>query len=225
MDLFDLESVPRQSRAQGRNARPRIPFDAYFTPGKPVRQILDVLRSDYGLAKDLRNPTWRCVEPSCGAGHIVDQLCGFGGIAPERITGIDVSAAGFGRIRDLHRGVQLVHGDFLGWTPARPVDLVIGNPPYGGQMPEKFVRHFMNWPEPPRLAALLLRLCWASTQERYALHRDHPSDLNVLAERPSFTNDGQTDGQDYAWFVWSQAGGGQWRVIGPADPAQTRIAL
>lgn len=220
-----LDNVPERP-AKGRNIRPRLPGDAYYTPGKPVRQVLDLLRTEYGLGQAMRNPLWRCVEPSCGAGHIIDQLRGFGGIAAERITGIDTAAGGFSRIRDLHRGVQLVHGDFLKWRPARPVDLVIGNPPYGDQLPERFVRHCMSWAERPRLIAFLLRAGWAASQDRYALHREFPSDLNVLAERPSFTNDGGTDGQDYAWFIWSAGSdGGRWRVIGPADPAQTRLSL
>jgi len=50
---------------------------------------------------------------------------------------------------------------------------------------------------------MLLRLNFLASRKRHGwwnLHR--PSALFVLSQRPSFTEDGQTDATDYAWFYW-----------------------
>ena len=211
--------------ANGANKRPRIEGDAYFTPGKPVRQILQVLkrdiyRGDYGLSE------LRVIEPSCGAGNILTEVIGFGGVRPEHCIGVDIA--------DVPRGEHLagcnfIQADFLSWASSQQMqdyDLIIGNPPYGDDMPAKFVQAILDrpWRERPSVVLLLMRLAWLASAKRVELHRRFPPSVYVLSERPSFTKDGKTDGADYAWFMWETVppGYGQKPIIeilGTDDPA------
>lgn len=211
--------------ANGANKKPRIEGDAYFTPGKPVRQILQVLRRDVWRQESIRQ--MRVLEPSCGAGNILTELVGFGGVGPENCTGVDIA--------DVPRGPHLagctfVQADFLQWVDGRSLsdfDLVIGNPPYGDDLPAKFVEAIMGKPfeDRPVVLALLMRMAWLASAKRVALHRRFPPSVYVLSDRPSFTKDGKTDGADYAWFVWKDIGRYSKpechiEVLGTEDPGQ-----
>lgn len=207
--------------ANGANKKPRIEGDAYFTPGKPVRQIIAALKANH-IGADWRNR--RVLEPSCGAGNILTEVIGFGGAQAKNCVGVDVV--------DHPRGehladMQFIHGDFLEQDlRLRDYTLVIANPPYGDDLPERFVRRLLGDPyDRPLVVAMLLRLAWLSSGKRAALHRELPPDVYVLSERPSFTGNGKTDGADYAWFVWDVAaiacrGYGHVRVLGTEDPGQ-----
>jgi len=211
--------------ANGANKKPRIEGDAYFTPGKPVRQILQVLRRDVWRSdRGLKN--LRVLEPSCGAGNILTEVIGFGGVEPKNCTGIDIA--------DVPRGSHLtgchfVHADFLQWADERrrldEYDLVIGNPPYGDDLPAKFVEAILNrpWKDRPTVLLLLMRLAWLASAKRVALHRKFPPSVFVLSDRPSFTKDGKTDGADYAWFMWDNSQilrPAVIEVLGTEDPGQ-----
>ena len=104
-------------------------------------------------------------------------------------------------------------------------DLVVGNPPY--RRAEAFVRRSIEISD--GLVAMLLRVAFLETQERYPFWCDHPPlALRVLVERPSFshaevpdapkqpdlfgevhdvgTPSGGTDLTAYAWLIWGGAG-------------------
>jgi len=214
--------------ANGANKKPRIEGDAYFTPGKPVRQILHLMLSQYRQNGTLRG--LRVLEPSCGAGNILTEVVGFGGVLPEDCTGVDIA--------DVPRGPHLagcnfVHADFLQWVQGRDLSeysLVIGNPPYGDDMPAKFIEAMLSKPfdQWPATVVLLMRLAWLASAKRADLHRKYPPSVYVLSDRPSFTKDGKTDGADYAWFVWNRGRSGMFRpswdshieVLGTEDPGQ-----
>jgi hypothetical protein len=93
--------------------------------------------------------------------------------------------------------------DFLRKTPPdSPVFyVVITNPPYNQAL--EFVETSMRW---GRIVVMLLRLNWIASAKRHAFVRDHPPDVYVLPNRPSFTGKG-TDATEYAWFVWGMGGG------------------
>jgi hypothetical protein len=85
-------------------------------------------------------------------------------------------------------------------------DVVITNPPYNQAL--EFVKQSMLF---GTTVVMLLRLNWVASQKRHAFVREHPPDVYVLPNRPSFTGKG-TDSIEYAWFVWGQ-GGGRLRVL------------
>ena len=93
-------------------------------------------------------------------------------------------------------------------APAERYDVGISNPPFGDA--DAFVRKLLAecW-----IVVALLPLGFAASAGRAALHAEFPSDLYVLAERPSFTGDGKTDSRDVAWFVWGLGPGGRWSVL------------
>lgn len=215
--------------ANGANKKPRIESDAYFTPGKPVRQILHVLRRDVfrGNSGNLR-----VLEPSCGSGNILTEVLEAGMAHPWGCTGVDIVDVPRG---DHLAGCTFVHADFLSWASSQQMqdyDLVIGNPPYGDDMPAKFVEVILDrpWRERPGTVVLLMRLAWLASAKRVELHRRHPPSVYVLSERPSFTKDGKTDGADYAWFMWKNPPHEYRRaptieVLGTEDPAQPGLSL
>jgi len=58
-----------------------------------------------------------------------------------------------------------------------------------------------------KAVALLLRLCWLSGKEdRRGFLKEHPPAVWLLPNRPTFTGDGKTDSQEYAWFCWGCGG-------------------
>lgn len=199
--------------------KPRVEKDAYFTPPKPVRQILAAIRREH--LPDLHRR--KVLEPSCGAGNILAEVVSFAGVSPKLCTGVDIVE----RPRPASlSSCTFMTADFLkAEVRADEFDLVIGNPPYINDLPERFVRRLMATSQVVDLPviALLLRLGWLASAKRAEFHARFPADVHVLSERPSFTNDGRTDGCDYGWFVWSRRSlchGGRISVIGSADPAQ-----
>ncbi len=208
-------------------APPRIDNDAYYTPPGPVRQILQVLKDMTGL-----NPGSTVLEPSCGGGNIIHEVITKLGVDEANVTGVDVSDRGFAGIRALHPGVKLHHRSVLDDPPIRSdmtrdlgsmcyrrdFDLCIGNPPYGDDLPELFVRKLMALQNCYTIA-FLLRLNWLGSVRRNDLHRRFPPRVYVLSKRPSFSDNGKTDGCEYAWFVWTRyADGGHIEVLPPYEP-------
>lgn len=63
------------------------------------------------------------------------------------------------------------------------VDLVVANPPYGGDLPMRFIE---AWLPRATVSAWLLRLNWLSSATRNAFLRTHSVDVIVLPRRPSF---------------------------------------
>ena len=192
--------------------------DAYYTPPKPVRIILHELRDEIAL---LDGPV---IEPSAGAGSIVQQLVGFSGIDPRRITACDVDADALAICRKSTPGIHIRHGDFRSYRPAVQPALIAANPPYLGDLPEEFVEHAFGWSykrSRPMMMFALLRLGWLGSQGRAPFHRRNPADIYILPDRPSFTGDGATDASEYAWYVWrSWRLGGRYFHLPVRDPAQ-----
>lgn len=75
-------------------------------------------------------------------------------------------------------------------------DVLLTNPPFSGA--EEFLKRGLEVAEH---VVLLLRLNFAASAKRAPLMHDHPPDVYVLPNRPSFTGKG-TDSIEYAWFHW-----------------------
>lgn len=169
--------------------RERNALDFYETPPETTRAILAHLE-----------PASIVLDPCCGDRAIL--LAVAEAWPGASCLGADIDPA---RAAD-------VHIDALGpesWTC--PGVTVITNPPYSRA--EEFVRRALLEVGPTGTVAMLLRLAFLESKGRASLHAKHPSDVFVLAKRPSFTGDGRADSAAYAWFVWGPGRGGRWEVL------------
>lgn len=190
--------------ATGRGKK-REAFDFYPTPQKPVISLMNRRILPVG-------GNW--LEPCVGAGNIVHSVNTWhqnrGMISPSW-TGVDlrefeeVEAAAFGCD-------ELIAGtDFLSWTPPGIYDAIVTNPPYS--VARQFAEHALNFAP---VVAMLLRVGFLGSIERFQFNRQFPANVYVLSNRPSFTGDGGSDSSEYAWFVWDRhRDGGRWEVLPP----------
>lgn len=87
--------------------------------------------------------------------------------------------------------------DYLN-TPYSRVDCIITNPPYS--LAQEFVEKAHNDAD---VVIMLLRMGFLESMRREDFWKKYPLDnLITLSKRPSFTEDGKTDGAGYAYFVW-----------------------
>lgn len=181
--------------------------DQYFTPAWAVHPFLEA------VAEYANRPGDIVLEPSVGHGAVLSQIAASRPAA--RLVGVDIDGNCLAHAVKACPGMVPVHEDYLGlsWPEAagRP-ELIPGNPPY--VLATQFVRKLLREVSPTGAIGLLLRLCWMETPERRELLDANPCEVIVLERRPSFTGDGNTDGQAYAWFVWHPRGdsrNGKWR--------------
>lgn len=182
--------------------KPRAEHDYYPTP----RWVVDAIVPYLPIPQ-------RVFDPACGTGELLS-------VYPEaEKTGIEIDRERASRVAGI---ISLVHGhdslprvtvgDAL-TTPWPSADLLIMNPPF--KRANEFIRRAMEWrragPYRPTVACLA-RLTILESESRRELHTEYPSDVYVLARRPSFAH-GKTDSTTCVWLVWSPGGGGRWRVI------------
>lgn len=118
--------------------------------------------------------TLKYMEPCRGSGRIYDNL--------------PIGSA-WGEIR---QGVDYLKTEY------NPVDIIITNPPYS--LAQEFVTKALREAD---VVIMLLRLGFLESMKRWQWWQDNPlCSLMVLSKRPSFTDDGKTDGSGYAWFIW-----------------------
>ncbi len=87
--------------------------------------------------------------------------------------------------------------DYLNTSYDR-VDCIITNPPYS--LAQEFVEKAHNDAD---VVIMLLRLGFLESMRREDFRKQYPLDnLITLSKRPSFTEDGKTDGAGYAYFIW-----------------------
>lgn len=85
-------------------------------------------------------------------------------------------------------------------TEYNHTDIIISNPPYS--LAQEFVEKALRDAD---VVIMLLRLGFLESMKRWEWWQDNPpTSLLVLSQRPSFTEDGKTDGSGYAWYVWDK---------------------
>lgn len=87
--------------------------------------------------------------------------------------------------------------DFLVADLAPKYDVVITNPPFSVWQ-QVVERALVLAPQ----VVMLLRIDVLGSAKRAPCWQAHPADVFVLPSRPSFTGDGATDANNYAWFRW-----------------------
>lgn len=153
--------------------------DFYPTPAWATHAILRALSHRAW-------PMYRVLDPCAGDGAMLRA-------ARDMWSGSEIPAVTFGL--ELHeeraelarsRGLAIQTRDALAPEPWPAFDLALMNPPF--KLAEAFVRRAImeRGFSPGKRAAALLRLAFLESAERVALHRAHPADVYVFANRPQF---------------------------------------
>jgi hypothetical protein len=185
-DLFEtskIHTVPIDGE------KGRIERRAFFTPDLLSLAICRTL-----LAEGVKPSS--ILEPGCGGGAFLRAAAATWPSA--ELSGVDVLPAcdGPGRVTT---------GDLF--DARGPVDLVLGNPDF--TIAEKVVRHGMSILNPGGYVAFLLLDSFEESSGRVPLYEQFPLWLRQqIAQRATFTADGQTDQRPYALFVWKQGWAG-----------------
>lgn len=181
-------------------AKAKLENEAYYTPPWCVRALLKVWQppSCHGI--------W--VEPAVGSGNIVRAMneC----YPAQDWWGCDINPSR-PAARCEPRKLLVETLDFLTFRTAQTAanwlgngtretlaSLVMTNPPFSlaGRFLARSRELFPN-----AYIMLLLRLGFLSSKDRSTLWPKYGEpDLYILANRPSFTEDGETDKYDYAWY-------------------------
>ena len=166
--------------------------DYYSTPAWVTKAILPHI--------NLRGPV---LDPCCGDGAILDQLPTFG-------IGIEINKE---RSEIAGQKHLVIYGSALDHSQQWPIcNTIITNPPYVSALPF-ILRAIAQGFDDIGDCAFLLRLNFLGSKKRAEFHKNHPSDIFVLPQRPSYTGDGATDATEYAWFVWGPNRGNRWQIL------------
>lgn len=93
--------------------------------------------------------------------------------------------------------------DFLTWTPSVAFSTIIGNIPYSHA--KEFIDKSLDILGHGGRILFLLRLAFLESRKRYKWWKEVPlKKVWVLANRPSFTNDGHTDETAYALYLFEK---------------------
>lgn len=121
---------------------------------------------------------WSYMEPCRASGRFYNQM---------------PLGSAWGEIRE---GIDYLKTDY------NHVDCIITNPPF--LLAQEFVEKAHVDAD---VVIMLLRLGFLESQRRSEFWKKYPLDhLITLSKRPSFTEDGKTDGAGYAYFIWDPKG-------------------
>jgi hypothetical protein len=196
--------------------------DCYDTPPWVVRAIAPILARE--LREMGRAETAIILDPAAGTGNILatlhEDLRDEHGPLYPLLLGIEIDPARAAAcaakpgVLDCHAADALERSDATSrcWGEA---DAIVMNPPFS--LAVDFVSAAIGRRKLGALVVALLRLAFLEGLGRAVFHRGMPSDVHVLAKRPSFTGRG-TDSSAYAWFVWGGARArGRWSVLTPPE--------
>ncbi len=164
-------------------------FDRNFTPRWAVDRLLEKWRPE--------NPGGIWLEPGAGKGNIIRavnrQMAVFW-------HAVELNGDFADDLRDAGANIVTI-ANFLTGMPKTLSDVTValGNPPF--TWCAEFLLQIWRLC-PGAEVVLLLPLNFESSKDRHPIVSKRTPDRYVLPNRPSFTDDGQTDAQDYAWFRW-----------------------
>ena len=187
----DMRKSSKSKKATKRARRKKS--DAYLTPPWCVHRLLEA----DGL--DLPGGSW--LEPAAGPGRIISAVNSMRD--DVRWDAIELrDKCGPDLVKAVGSSKRVVIGDFLSTSPPeKHYDVIFTNPPFSLAM--KFVEKCLATADH---VAMLLRLGFLGSADRADFFREHPPDIYLLPDRPSFTDDGKNDNSYYAWFIWRPGG-------------------
>lgn len=168
-------------------------LDLYETPEWVTRAIVH----------ELPPACTPALDPCAGRGAILRVLRNEG----YHVHGIELDPGCAREVHGLKIGCAV--GDALVNDWVSP-PLVVMNPPFNRAA--EFVHRALMQRAHGGSVFALLRLGFLESKARREFHEAHPSDVFVLAKRPSFVN-GRTDASAYAWFAWGPGRGGRWSIL------------
>lgn len=176
-------------------------LDFFPTPPWAVRAFCEfALR----LQRDAKGGSvW---EPACGMGHMAVPLAEYF----TEVHASDVYPYGFGEVGDF---LDMSLGTY--WSPMKPVDWIITNPPFNAA--KEFLLRAIDC-RPKCGIALLLRTAWLESEDRWLdIFRTAlaPSSVFVSADRivmnkGVYVPKGRS-ATSYSWFVWTMPLRGEFR--------------
>ena len=176
---------------------------AFFTDDRLALEIARVVERRLLPNCDEGAPEPRVFEPGCGGGAFLRAAARTW--PREQLLGVDLLPACDGPGVVEQRSLFDVRG---------PFDLCLGNPDFG--IAAEVVRHCMGILAPGGFVAFLLRLSFLESADRVQLYRDFPLRLfQPIAQRQSFTGEGQTDKVGLGLFVWKQGHAGPGEILSP----------
>ena len=147
--------------------------DTYQTPASAIEPLLPFITFNDA----------NCLDPCRGAGNIIKTVQNYATCTSWNWC-------------EIQEGI-----DYFAYKPTKRFDIVITNPPFFCW--RKFLTKSLSEAD---LVIYLLRLnvlgSGVKTQRAKFWNNNPPTHLFPLEKRPSFTNDGKTDGCDYAWYCW-----------------------
>lgn len=164
-----------------------------------------------------RNGYATVCDPCVGEGAILDRLAAATeswDLHKPLLQGIEIHE---GRAEKARQRYTVETADALA-VPWPKADLHIFNPPFS--LAQAFAEKAIASLQPGGTVAMLARLAFLESAERYDFHQAHPSDAYVFASRPGFlSSSGATDMSAYGFFLFGEKHGGRWFPLAPSPAA------
>jgi hypothetical protein len=169
-------------------------LDRYYTPMALAIAAFGHLRRSRGEWLD---QVTSVLEPGSGPGTFCEASKAFTSGRLHPPVGVEMVPP-----TNIYSGHQLVQRNFLDWKTRRCWDLVITNPPF--TYANAFIRKSASLLTPRGLAVFLMRVGVAGGLERMRMWQEEINLIEVcmVAPRPGFTYDGETDASEYAFFLF-----------------------
>ena len=137
------------------------------------------------------------LEPGSGPGTFCEASRAFLPNLKEPPTGVEMVPP-----EQMYSGHKLIKRNFLDWKTKKHWDLCITNPAF--TYANAFMRRSVSLLTPAGLCVFLMRVGVAGGLERSHMWQQEINLLEVcmVAPRPGFTYDGETDASEYAFFIF-----------------------
>jgi hypothetical protein len=169
-------------------------LDRYYTP-------MALAIAGFGMLRRTR-PEWldsveSVLEPGSGPGTFCEASKDFTPNRKKPPTGVEMVPP-----PRLYPGHTLVQRNFLDWKTKSRVDLCVTNPPF--TYANAFMKKSVKLLTPTGLCMFLMRVGVAGGLERMEMWQEEINLIEVcmVAPRPGFTYDGETDASEYAFFLF-----------------------
>lgn len=188
------------------DARKGHEFDYYKTPEWIIEEFFNAMKSieanaltSHTLFEELEtmHSEYGLLDP-CAGGQFFD------GEASMAYPAFILSMGNCGEIHTMdirEDSPAEIHCDFLNTDLDRKYGVVISNPPY--TLAQEFITKALECTVDNGYVVMLLRIGFFGSAKRKKWFKAHMPEFTILHhKRPSFSNDGKTDSDYYAHFVW-----------------------